>query len=85
MVFTVIVSDSHGISWTDNWALGCDFIGNDLSNVRTKGEDCGVRCASTQGKKIRWKNNSVFSIEILCSYSCYIYMIMILSIDKCCE
>ncbi|XP_037037416.1 uncharacterized protein LOC119075136 [Bradysia coprophila] len=49
VVLTVAVSDSYGITWNDNWALGCDFRGNDLKDVKMRGEDCGGRCASTQG------------------------------------
>lgn len=45
----IAISNSHGISWNGNWALGCDFRGNDLSNAKTKGEDCGGQCASTKG------------------------------------
>lgn len=36
------------MTWNgNNWALGCDFRGNDLMNAPTRGEDCGGRCAST--------------------------------------
>lgn len=52
VILAIAVSHSHGISWNDNWALGCDFRGNDLTNARTRGEDCGERCASTQGEYI---------------------------------
>uniref|UniRef100_A0A915JBS5 Apple domain-containing protein n=1 Tax=Romanomermis culicivorax TaxID=13658 RepID=A0A915JBS5_ROMCU len=38
-----------GIQWNGNWAMGCDFRGNDLSNAQIRGEDCGGRCASTPG------------------------------------
>lgn len=39
---------TYGINWNgNNWALNCDFVGNDLSNARTRGEDCGGKCAST--------------------------------------
>ena len=38
------------INWNgNNWALGCDFYGNDLMNVQIRGEDCGVKCAQTSG------------------------------------
>jgi hypothetical protein len=41
------------ISWNDGpdgtWAMGCDFSGNDLSNVRSKGEECSGKCKSTIG------------------------------------
>jgi hypothetical protein len=39
------------ILWNDasdgTWALGCDFFGNDLSNVNSKGEDCSNICKKT--------------------------------------
>ncbi|PAA89100.1 hypothetical protein BOX15_Mlig002476g1, partial [Macrostomum lignano] len=38
------------INWNgNNWAHGCDFRNNDLSNVRIPSEQCGGRCANTQG------------------------------------
>jgi hypothetical protein len=38
------------ISWNgNNWAMGCDFTGNDMSNVQIRGEDCGGKCAETSG------------------------------------
>ncbi len=44
-------SNIAGISWNNGpdgpWAKGCDFRGNDLSNVRSKGEECSGRCKST--------------------------------------
>ncbi|CAF1028149.1 unnamed protein product [Rotaria sordida] len=37
------------INWNgNNWAMSCDFRGNDLSNIRTSGELCGEKCAQTQ-------------------------------------
>lgn len=48
-VIVVAVSNVNAITWNGNWALGCDFVGNDLSNALTKGEDCGGRCAATSG------------------------------------
>jgi len=46
------------IDWNgNNWALWCDFTGNDLSNALTKPEDCGGRCASTSGcTHFTWTN-----------------------------
>ena len=42
------VGGGAGINWNgNNWAHDCDFIGNDLSNVRIPGEQCGGRCANT--------------------------------------
>ena len=43
------------INWQDGqpqgtrWALACDFIGNDLSNQKTSGQDCASTCTSTSG------------------------------------
>lgn len=49
VVLAFTVCNSYAITWNDNWALGCDFRGNDLKNVKIKGEDCGGLCATTQG------------------------------------
>ena len=36
------------VSWKgQNWAHGCDFIGNDLSTVRVAAAHCGPECEST--------------------------------------
>jgi hypothetical protein len=41
---------SSTINWNgNNWAMSCDFRGNDLSNVRVSGELCGGKCAESQG------------------------------------
>ncbi len=37
------------IQWNGNWAMGCDFIGNNLTNAKTKGEDCSSKCKMTNG------------------------------------
>ena len=37
------------VTWTGDWAFACDFKGNDLSNVRVSGDQCGSKCASTSG------------------------------------
>jgi len=37
------------IQWNGNWAFGCDFRGNDLSDIRISGELCGGKCAQTTG------------------------------------
>lgn len=47
VVLAFAVSNSYGINWNGNWAPGCDWVGNDLSNATTKGEDCGGKCATT--------------------------------------
>lgn len=38
------------VNWNgNNWALKCDFPGNDLKSVQAKGEQCGSLCATTGG------------------------------------
>ena len=32
------------INWNRDWALQCDFPGNDIANVQVRGEDCGSKC-----------------------------------------
>ena len=40
----------NGINWNGNdWAMSCDFRGNDLSNVRSSGEVCSQKCSQTKG------------------------------------
>lgn len=57
LTITIHVLSVHGITWNGNWALGCDFRGNDLSNARTSGENCGGLCASTSGcTHFAWTN-----------------------------
>jgi len=47
----------QGIVWNGNWANACDFRGNDLSNARTNGEQCGPKCESTSGcTHFTWNN-----------------------------
>lgn len=31
----------------DNWSFSCDFRNNDLSNMQSRGEDCGRICGET--------------------------------------
>lgn len=54
----VTTTFTHAINWNgNNWALWCDFYGNDLTNAATRGEDCGGRCASTPGcTHFTWTN-----------------------------
>ena len=40
---------TNNVQWTDNWAFGCDFVGNDLSSARVSGNLCGSLCAQTKG------------------------------------
>ncbi|CAF3545538.1 unnamed protein product [Rotaria sp. Silwood1] len=53
LIFLLIInsiSNVRGIDWNgNNWAFGCDFNGNDLSNVQIRGEDCGGLCDKTPG------------------------------------
>jgi hypothetical protein len=39
------VSLSHQFDWQPgNWAMNCDFEGNDIANVLSKGEECSTKC-----------------------------------------
>ncbi|CAF4268641.1 unnamed protein product [Rotaria sp. Silwood2] len=39
-----------GIQWNgNNWAISCDFQGNDLYSVQISAELCGGKCAQVQG------------------------------------
>ncbi|CAF2048142.1 unnamed protein product [Rotaria magnacalcarata] len=53
-IFTIIISCfglvTCKIYWNGkNLAHGCDFRGNDLSNARVPGHECGGKCAQTNG------------------------------------
>ena len=56
-VFTILVVCSlsinyvkGGVNWNgNNWALSCDFQGNDLYSVEIPSSLCGGKCAETQG------------------------------------
>ena len=38
------------VNWNgNNWAMSCDFTGNDLSNVQVASAACGGQCAQTPG------------------------------------
>ncbi|XP_037025151.1 uncharacterized protein LOC119066670 [Bradysia coprophila] len=37
---------AEALTWNGNWALGCEFEGNDLGSVKSKGEECGAICAA---------------------------------------
>jgi hypothetical protein len=48
LLLVKIVLSVQAIDWQqDNWAFSCDFIDNDLSNSRVRGEDCGGLCVKT--------------------------------------
>lgn len=57
-ILTMSFNICFGVSWNgNNWALGCDFRGDDLTNARTRGEECGGLCAATQGcTHFTWTN-----------------------------
>lgn len=57
-ILLVTTTFASGIKWNgNNWAMSCDFLGNDLTNAQTRGEDCGGRCASTSGcTHFSWTN-----------------------------
>ena len=40
----------RAVNWNgNNWAMSCDFNGNDLSSAQIRGEECSGRCAATAG------------------------------------
>ena len=40
----------EAINWQPgDWAMSCDFKGNDLSNKKSRGEDCSRICTQTHG------------------------------------
>ena len=50
ILLTLSFSFVSAIDWNgNNWAFGCDFNDNDLSNVQIRGEDCGQKCVDTDG------------------------------------
>ncbi len=36
--------ETQGIIWNGNWALNCDFPGNDVTSVKTPSELCSEKC-----------------------------------------
>jgi len=36
-------------TYANDWANGCDFVGNDLSNAKTLNSQCGPKCQATSG------------------------------------
>lgn len=55
---TSICGITKKIGWNGNkWAVGCDFRGNDMNNVRSKNEDCFAHCAvDSQCTHFSWNN-----------------------------
>ncbi|CAF1468213.1 unnamed protein product [Adineta steineri] len=50
LIFLLTIHYGSAINWNGkSWAMSCDFNGNDLTKAEIRGEDCGGRCASTQG------------------------------------
>ena len=46
----IVLALSQSVNWAgNNWAMNCDFRGNDFKNVKSPGEQCGGLCAQTQG------------------------------------
>jgi hypothetical protein len=44
------IESAVAVNWNgNNWALNCDFQGNDIKTVSTPGEQCGGTCANTKG------------------------------------
>lgn len=59
LIFIIFISTPcDAIDWNgNNWALKCDFPGNDFKNELIKGEDCGKRCEDTLGcTHFAWNN-----------------------------
>ena len=50
LIQVLAIHKAYSINWQPgSWAFGCDFSGQDLSNVRVTGSQCGGTCASTSG------------------------------------
>ncbi|KAG4078478.1 hypothetical protein HA402_009190 [Bradysia odoriphaga] len=57
-ILLIMTTFTSGIDWNGNdWAMWCDFTGNDLTSVQTRGEDCGPQCILTPGcTHFTWTN-----------------------------
>lgn len=45
-----VVHINAQINWQNgDWAMGCDFKGNDLTKALTKGDMCSTKCRQTAG------------------------------------
>ena len=53
------ISIVKAVNWQPgNWAMSCDFNGNDLSNQKSRGEDCSGVCSKTAGcTHFTWTTN----------------------------
>ena len=50
LLIVASISATNGMNWNgNNWAMGCDFWGRDLTNARMAGSECGGKCAATSG------------------------------------
>lgn len=50
---------SETLTWNGNWALGCEFKGNDLKSVKSTGAECGETCyANPQCSHFTWNNGT---------------------------
>jgi hypothetical protein len=49
ILLALIFKSKAQIQWNGNWAIGCDFVGNDLTSAKTRGEDCFSKCQTTNG------------------------------------
>jgi len=58
ILLIITTTSTYAIDWNgNNWALWCDFVGNDLTSAQTRGEDCGGLCAATGGcTHFTWTN-----------------------------
>ena len=64
LIFCSMLNGSCAYNWASGsngdvmWASGCDFYGNDISNVASSGADCGCYCASNPNcDHFTWYNN----------------------------
>jgi exo-beta-1,3-glucanase (GH17 family) len=60
LVAFVSFGNVYSIDWQQGkqvWAMGCDFVGNDLTNAKTSGEQCGDTCdQNPQCTHFSWTN-----------------------------
>jgi hypothetical protein len=53
VLYGILDNAAGQISWQNGkdgpWAFGCDFFGNDLSRVASRGEECSGKCKQTSG------------------------------------
>ena len=50
MLCGLVAKAPQPINWgSNNWAIACDFIGNELTSIRVPSDQCGGKCATTTG------------------------------------